>query len=126
MPSPLTFSLRLPADPVSVAAARNMVRTLGAHLPDEKLRNAELIISELVTNAVRHGSRPGETVRVELSTRDGQLQGCVTDNGPAFKPPMRLPREGETGGFGLHIVQQLAAAWKIDHSGAGNAVSFTV
>lgn len=126
MPSPLTVSLGLPADPVSVAAARHMVRTLDAFLPDEQLQRAELIISELVTNAVRHGSRPGESVRVELSTHDGQLQGCVTDNGPAFKPPARLPEEGETGGFGLHIVQQLAAAWQIHRSDAGNAVSFTL
>jgi hypothetical protein len=43
-----------------------------------------------------------------------------------FEPPGRLPDEGDTGGFGLHIVQQLAAAWQIDRSSSGNAVSFTV
>jgi anti-sigma regulatory factor (Ser/Thr protein kinase) len=103
-----------------------MIRTLDAFVPDEQLQRAELIISELVTNAVRHGSRPGESIHVELFTRDGQLRGCVTDSGPAFKPPARLPDDGENGGFGLHIVHQLAAAWQIDRSDAGNAVSFTL
>jgi anti-sigma regulatory factor (Ser/Thr protein kinase) len=126
MPDPLTVSLGLPADPLSVAAARHMVRTLDAFVPDEQLQRAELIISELVTNAVRHGSRPGETIRVELATVDGQLRGCVTDNGPAFEPPVRVPEEGATGGFGLHIVQRLATAWQIDRLDAGNAVRFTL
>jgi anti-sigma regulatory factor (Ser/Thr protein kinase) len=103
-----------------------MVRTLDAFLSAEQLQRAELIISELVTNAVRHGSRPGETVHIELSTQGGQLEGCVSDHGPPFTPLARLPDEGATGGFGLHIVQQLAATWQIDRSDTGNAVSFTL
>ncbi|WP_123662442.1 ATP-binding protein [Actinocorallia herbida] len=63
---------------------------------------AALLVSELVTNAVRHGKPP---VRLTLSVRDGMLNVGVRD---ALREPP-APRPGdETGGFGLTVLSALA------------------
>ncbi|HEV7888004.1 MAG TPA: ATP-binding protein, partial [Acidimicrobiales bacterium] len=89
----LRFSLQLPAHPVSVAAARSVVRVLQPWVEDEQLGLVELIVSELVTNAVRHGSLGTEDrVDVELAVSDQAVSGCVRDRGPAFVVPNLPPR----------------------------------
>lgn len=126
MSEALHFTLRLPAHPVSVATARGVVRSLHPVLRDDHLQRAELIISELVTNAIRHGSRRGAAVDLEMTASRSGLEGCVSDTGPAFSAPTTTPAHDQVGGFGLHIVDRLATTWEVRHSSAGNAVSFVV
>ena len=74
-------------------------------LGEEPWRRARLLVSELATNAVRHGSG-----RIELGiapTRRG-LRFDVRDEGGG-RPARRTP--GDTGGFGLHLVADLADRW---------------
>ncbi|MCD0448338.1 ATP-binding protein [Actinocorallia sp. API 0066] len=63
---------------------------------------AALLVSELVTNAVRHGKPP---VRLTLAVRDGALNVGVRDALP--DPPEPRPGD-ETGGFGLTVLTALA------------------
>ncbi|MCW2723422.1 MAG: ATP-binding protein [Frankiales bacterium] len=123
----LRFATDLPAHPVSVAVARNFVRGLRSCLDEEQLHRLELIMSEAVTNAIRYGSpQPGDRVDVELVVTPASVSGSVHDRGPAFSPPTGVPRTDQIGGFGLHIIGQLAATWALERSELGNQVTFTL
>jgi anti-sigma regulatory factor (Ser/Thr protein kinase) len=124
---PLRFDLRLPASPIAVAAARAVVRAFQRLVDEESLQRVELVVSELVTNAVRHGSPPGSTdIGLELVIADGLLRGVVSDNGPCFDMPNTRPADGQLGGFGLLIVDDLSESLVIDRAATGNVVRFSI
>lgn len=76
MSDSLRLSIRLPAHPLSVGVARAVVRSLSRSLGSHNADRAELLLSELVTNSIRHGSRtPDDPVDVELVLRDRHLSG---------------------------------------------------
>jgi anti-sigma regulatory factor (Ser/Thr protein kinase) len=103
------------ADPGILADLRSSVRALLSEHPTESptesrvIEAAELIVTELVRNALTHGAPAGQA-RLELVP--GQLRIEVTDHCPA--PVHRLgdharpPRPGDRG---LPLVNQLASAW---------------
>ena len=75
--------------------------------------DALIVVSELVTNAVRHGGAqgPGAIVRVDAALLDGLLRVEVSDPGPGFEPGGHGPRSD--GGYGLHLLDRLAARWGV-------------
>lgn len=80
-------------------------------LGEDAWRRARLLVSELATNAVRHGRG-----RIELrlsATADG-LHVCVADEGGG-RPVARTP--GDDGGHGLHLVADLSDRWGSEHEG---------
>jgi anti-sigma regulatory factor (Ser/Thr protein kinase) len=107
------LQLRLPAEPASVAQARTTVlNALKRDVDDAHLETVRLLISELVTNAVRHGD--GETA-VELHARwNSCLRVEVMDHGHGFTPQPRTAPAAEPGGFGLFLVGALADRWGVD------------
>lgn len=79
--------------------------------------DTKLVVSELVTNAVRHGRG-----RVALSlalAEDGRPTGEVVDEGDPFEVPRMRPTEGDAGGWGLWIVAALAERWGMSDGSAG-------
>lgn len=97
----------LPADPAMVAEARRTAtRQLSRWGLDELVFTTELIVSELVTNAIRHASGP---VRMRL-IRERALV-CEVHDGGATAPHLRHPRAMDEGGRGLLLVSQLAQRW---------------
>ncbi|MDA0181728.1 ATP-binding protein [Solirubrobacter phytolaccae] len=81
----------------------------GADLPSERLKSANLIVSELVSNACRHGAG-----RIELtihSDADG-VRAEVFDEGTGAKIVQPDPRPAR-GGWGLHFVDQLSDSWGV-------------
>lgn len=122
----ITARFELPPHRDAVTVARHVVRALAPVLDHETLERGELVVSELVTNAVRHGSsRPGSVVELTLVLADGRLSGQVCSAGPPFVLPSAPPSTGRTGGYGLHIVQQVAKV-DVDRRGDGNVVEFSV
>lgn len=114
--------MHLPAHPVSVSMARSAVRCLISILDGEDLAHTELVLSEVLTNAIRHGSRGiQDSIAVEIAAGAGRITGVVRDSGPAFEPPAAA----EIGGYGLHIAMSLSDL-TIDHTVSGNTVTFTV
>ncbi|MFZ3470527.1 ATP-binding protein [Streptomyces sp. 2.9] len=78
----------------------------------EPTRTAELLLSELVTNAVRHGRAPqGRDIGVRLARYDGVLRVEVADAGPPVELAPRTPGERDEQGRGLVIVAALAGRW---------------
>jgi anti-sigma regulatory factor (Ser/Thr protein kinase) len=81
-----------------------------ASLPRTLLRDAQLLVSELVTNSVRHaGAAASAPIIVTAGTSDGTLWFDVADIGERGTVSRRLP-EG-TGGMGLNMVHAAAARW---------------
>jgi anti-sigma regulatory factor (Ser/Thr protein kinase) len=107
----------LRALPISIAEARQRVRDrLGGVLEPEKLAEAELLTSELVTNAVRHAQVSDEaTIEVAFEVGAGSVRVRVVDPGPGFdfEKILRTSPE-EPGGWGLFLVEALTDRWGID------------
>jgi len=97
----------LPGDPAMVAEARRTVtRQLAEWELEDLVFTAELLVSELVTNAIRYSPGP---VRLRL-IRERALVCEVFDAG-ATAPHLRHPRAMDEGGRGLLLVSQLAERW---------------
>ncbi|MDT0432967.1 ATP-binding protein [Streptomyces salyersiae] len=98
----------------SVRPARRYVREAVAYqapdTPADALDTLELLASELVTNAYRYGSEPGDSLRVVVDAEQGRALVEVHDT--RRKRPRVQPSSGERGrGRGLHLVELLAARW---------------
>ncbi len=121
------LDLWLPSEPPAVADSRDALDRLAPVLDPSSLENVRLLVSELVTNAVRHGPRD-HGAQVGLAARlDGDvLHVEVSDGGPGFRPPPPRPAErpaDAVGGWGLVLVERVASRWGI-HDGAPTRVWF--
>ncbi|MCY0930307.1 ATP-binding protein [Streptomyces sp. H27-H1] len=104
----LPRSLRAPGR--ARALLRKQLATWG--VAPEPAATAELLLSELVTNAVRHGRAPqGRYIGVRLARYDGVLRVEVADAGPAVKLAPQVVADWDERGRGLAIVAALAARW---------------
>jgi len=112
-----TVECLLPAVDRSVAAARSVVRReLGRWGLDRLIDDCSLIVSELVTNVIRHG---GSSVFIlRLGTNGTWVCGEVFDQGDGL-PRMREVGTDATDGRGLLIVHELADDWGVARSARG-------
>ncbi|WNF31340.1 SpoIIE family protein phosphatase [Streptomyces sp. C11-1] len=113
----------LAQDPTTPATARVLARDRlhGWGLDEDTVDATELIVSELVTNAVRYGTPP---LRLRLLLdRDATLT-CEVHDGSTASPHLRHARTVDEGGRGLFIVSMLAAHWGTRH-GPGGKVLWT-
>lgn len=109
-----TRELRLPSTSAAPRLARGALRDwLGPDSDADELRSAQLLVSELVTNAVVHGQG---TITLKVLTSDQHLLVEVIDQGHGFEREVRQQDFDTIGGQGLHIVDQLASRWGI-HEG---------
>jgi len=96
------------------AARRWALELLDGHAPAETLETLELLISEVVTNAVLHSdsARPGGLVTVRVGVGDGLIHIEVIDDGSATSVPViRTTNDDSLSGRGLSWVDRLACAW---------------
>jgi anti-sigma regulatory factor (Ser/Thr protein kinase) len=119
---PLRLSLN--AGPAAAAEARRQVRAaIEAWDVPVDPSVAELLTSELVTNAIRH--EPGETIKLYISCSCGHLRVYVHDTSRAFPMPVDAPADAEAG-RGLMLVASLSTDWGCYRTPAGKAVYFTL
>ncbi|MFJ5530292.1 SpoIIE family protein phosphatase [Streptomyces sp. NPDC093261] len=112
VPAQDTAHWEIPADPAAVSEAREWAgRRLAAWGLDALLFTTELIVSELVTNAIRHGRPPAELRLI----RHNVLLCEVTDSS-STQPRLRRARTNDEGGRGLLLVARLGARWGCRHS----------
>ncbi|GAA2479585.1 SpoIIE family protein phosphatase [Streptomyces longisporus] len=97
----------LPADPAVVADARKeAARQLTEWGLEELAFTTELVVSELVTNAIRHAEGP---IRLRLIRERALI--CEVSDGGATAPHLRHPRTTDEGGRGLLLVSQFTQRW---------------
>ncbi|MET7383699.1 SpoIIE family protein phosphatase [Streptomyces sp. NPDC005529] len=110
-----------PLDPVPAAAATARHHTQHRlrlwRVSEETAFATELIVSELVTNAVRYGAPP---IQLRL-IKDSTLTCEVSDAGGAA-PRIRHARTVDEGGRGLFICQEMSHNWGIRYSGNGKTI----
>lgn len=98
-------TLRIASDMNAPGLTRSRLKTFEAKL-EPRYDDVVLVVSELVTNAVRYGSSDG--IDLKVAKRDGRIRVQVTDHGDGFS--IADPR-GD--GLGLNIVERLADSWGI-------------
>ncbi|MFF6804471.1 SpoIIE family protein phosphatase [Streptomyces sp. NPDC012616] len=108
----------LPGDPAIVAKARKLVAAqLSAWGLDEDSFVAELLVSELVTNAIRHAAPP---IRLRL-IHERHLT-CEVSDGSSTAPHLRRARANDEGGRGLLLVARLSRGWGTRHTRSGKTI----
>jgi len=112
-----TATCALSGCPESVKAGRDfIIRTLSGWGMDELADVAELVVSELITNALRHGipsarTRPGDhPVRVRLLAQPPFVMCMVTDPGPDI-PVLQASDPAAESGRGLTVVEACSVRW---------------
>ena len=115
----------LPSIPESVRFARLHVRTaLGFHGLADYVEDAEIITSELVTNAMQHVRGDGtEAIEITLARASNPptVTVVVSDSSPDGPRRCDLPADGEHG-RGLQIVEALSVHWGWHPQDGGKAV----
>ena len=109
-------TVRLAPGPEAVGAARRAVsEVVDGRVDDECLDTLRLLVSEIVTNSVRH-SRSRDALELSLCLNDEVLV-AVTDNGVGFMPEARVGPVDQSGGWGLYLVEQLSSRWGVARNG---------
>ncbi|GAA2048321.1 MULTISPECIES: SpoIIE family protein phosphatase [Streptomyces] len=118
LPADQVASWDVPANPTAVAPLRAAVsRQLADWGLDETAFITELILSELITNAIRHGSAP---IRVRL-LRDRALI-CEVSDSSSTSPHLRNATDTDEGGRGLFLVSQYADRWGTRYTPEGKVI----
>ncbi|MEE1773261.1 ATP-binding protein [Streptomyces sp. JV185] len=126
---PTSSSMAVPHGPAGVGQARHRMREqLRSHgVSDSVVDDAVLILSELLSNACRHG-RPlgrhtdvgdGDVRAAWRVDRKGGLTVEVTDGGGPTRPVPATPSVTARGGRGLNIINALADEWGVRDSSSG-------
>ena len=103
------------------AQARRAVSSLPLREPVRE--QLALLVSELVTNSLRHaGLSAGDPIELQLTSDNGDVWVSVHDDGPGFNPGAQAPGGTANGNFGLEIVAKLARDWGVDHGPDGCTV----
>jgi anti-sigma regulatory factor (Ser/Thr protein kinase) len=109
--SPAEIEVVLAAEPESLPHARELLSTLleDAGVVGDAQRDGLLVASELINNAIGHGSRSGDEIRVAYRIGGDSLCIRVSDalRGPSV-PVVLTPDEQRPGGRGLKLVEELA------------------
>jgi serine/threonine-protein kinase RsbW len=118
-------TIRVPHVPASVPRTRRtVVQDLTDHgLAGDIVDEAEIVVSELLGNAVRHGrALPDGTVRVQWQVKAGVVELDVTDGGGGPTPKPQQPSAYATSGRGLRIVRSLAHEWGVLDEDRGRTI----
>jgi anti-sigma regulatory factor (Ser/Thr protein kinase) len=111
---PAKLSLELMSGPDAVPAARRAIAGLAGHVGIGVLGDLRLLVSELVTNSVRHaGLEADDAIALDISVSPQRVRVEVTDVGPGFDRRVPEPRPDRTGGYGLFLVDRLADRWGV-------------
>jgi anti-sigma regulatory factor (Ser/Thr protein kinase) len=114
--------MRLGSGPDAAAEARRAIMRLRADLDAPLLETMRLLVTELVTNSVRHTDADSLVLRVAIG-RTAVLTE-VTDDGPPFDPGTLEDTSSDDTGWGLFLVQRLAHTWGVTQDGGSKRVWF--
>jgi len=116
-----SVELTLPAVPPAVRLARRATRdALAAWQLGDLEETAVLLVSELVTNAVRHARNTG-TITLKLTSTETDLRAEVHDCDRHWPQP-RTPAECDESGYGFVLIESLAGQWGVHRTMTGKTV----
>lgn len=103
------IDVRLPAGPRAAALARRAIDELSAMLPPALMEDLRLLVSELVTNSVRHAGT-ADDIRLWVRVGATSIRVEVRDTGSGFEVPT-APDPSAESGWGLYLVDEIAKSW---------------
>jgi anti-sigma regulatory factor (Ser/Thr protein kinase) len=108
-------SVDFEAGPEAASWARSALHAVEDRVEDPDLMaDVRLLVSELVTNSVRHaGVRPPDSVGLDVAVDSKTIRVEVRDAGTGFEPQPRDPNRSTPGGWGLYLVERLADRWGV-------------
>jgi anti-sigma regulatory factor (Ser/Thr protein kinase) len=111
------YEVDLARDPDSPAEARRALGEVSDHLSPRRLEDAQLLVSELVTNAIRHaGLDDGDLIKLIVVAEDRSLRIEVCDPGHGFEVTEPDPDPARPSGWGLYLVRELSDRWGVEHN----------
>lgn len=109
------FTMRLPGNRSAAAAARRLLRMRFGHVvAEDTLHDVLIVVSELVADAVLHGS--GE-IELRITFDGTRVTGDVADEG-GFARQRPKPAPDPIGGDGLYLVERIVSSWGIQDDSA--------
>jgi anti-sigma regulatory factor (Ser/Thr protein kinase) len=116
------LTMSLGRGPEAAAEARRAIGKLRADLDPPLMETLRLLVTELVTNSVRHTAAESLTLRVAIGKAAVLTE--VADTGPAFDPECVQRAGDDNTGWGLFLVERLASRWGVKHEGPSKRVWF--
>jgi anti-sigma regulatory factor (Ser/Thr protein kinase) len=124
------IELTLPAQPIAASEARRSLTVLASQVPEETYEDVRILVTELVTNSVRHSgvaNRDGEQVWLGVWTNPECLRVEVADSGEGFEKAVKPTTPDQLGGWGLQIVDRLTDRWGVKRvNGSRSTVWFEI
>jgi anti-sigma regulatory factor (Ser/Thr protein kinase) len=109
--------MRLKAGPQAAGEGRHALDRLEGAIDAEQLGELRLLITELLTNSVRHGVSEVAWITLDVEIYANAVRAVVTDSGPGFEAPETpMPHFDRPGGWGLCLVDRLADRWGVDRA----------
>jgi anti-sigma regulatory factor (Ser/Thr protein kinase) len=104
----------LPASPEAAREARNALGELAAIVPPDHFDDLRLLVTELVTNSLRHGHLgAGDAIRLVVQLEPSSLRVEVRDPGSGFDVPAPPQTPDMGAGWGLYLLGHIADRWGI-------------
>jgi len=101
-----------------VLQARGALEPLALAVDATAFGHLRLLVTELVSNAVRHGARESYApIELSVVAAPHRVRAEVIDRGSGFIPPARSEGDDQASGWGLHLVEQLSDRWGLQQNG---------
>ena len=107
--------MQLRPGPQAAGEGRHALDRLEGAIDHDQLSELRLLITELLTNSVRHGAREQGWITLDIEIFANSVRVVVKDRGPGFKvdgPPQ--PHADRPGGWGLCLVDRIADRWGVE------------
>jgi anti-sigma regulatory factor (Ser/Thr protein kinase) len=115
--------LELPAVPESVPRARAALDELRENVGADRLEDLRLVVSELVTNSIRHaGLENADSIDLRVEPLREAIRVQIHDRGPGFETPMSPTSMYQESGWGLYLVSRIAERWGVSSDASGTTV----
>lgn len=112
------IDLTLRPTPGAVPDARKALDALDELVSAQTLDDLRLLVSELVTNSVRHaGLAQSQSIELRVKLLPDAVRVEVNDEGSGFQPTPRTAQSDEQSGWGLYLVSRLADRWGVTSDG---------
>lgn len=106
--------LRLAGEPSAAAEARRSLAILAEKVSRDVLEDVRLLVTELITNSVRHAGMNGDgAIHLKVTAERGVVRVEVEDTGVGFEPRDRSAPLTEASGWGLYLVDKLTDRWGV-------------
>ena len=108
------LTLTMAPSDLAPARARAALDAVSDELPKATFETLRLLVTELITNSVRHaGLGRDEVIEFELTRSPSAVRVEVRDPGRGFNPSSR-PRRDDEGGMGLMLIDKLSSRWDVN------------